>query len=270
MTDAIFHRPAATYEMRESVVEEILRNDSNPIKQVATMIPDGATVLDVGAGNGMLPVIVSRLGKHATFDGIEPDPNGVNVARAHYRHLHAGSLEDCPFESMNYGHIVCGDVLEHTVDPEAFLRHVMRLAGDRTKILLSVPNVAFGAVRAALLDGRFDYVDSGLLERTHLRFFTLQTLQAVVSRASLNIDRLFLLQRDPLRCEIPVGRTASRLIRRLARDELALTYQFLVELGTQSGPTETIVVAPTTRSWEALWPVKVAYWQAARRLSRHD
>lgn len=267
MTSTLFCRPAATYEVRESVIREILQDESNPTKRVATLVHDDATVLDVGAGNGMLPIIAARLGKRAVFDGIEPDPNGMKAARTHYRHLHYGLLEDCPFESMNYGYVVCGDVLEHTVDPEVFLKHVVRLAGKTAKILLSVPNIAFGAVRVALLEGRFDYVDSGLIERTHLRFFTLQTLKAVIGRASLNIDRLYLLQRDPFKCEIPLDGKASRLIRRLAQDELALTYQFLVELGTQPKTTETIVIAPRTRSWQALWPVKVGLSRIMGRIS---
>jgi len=169
--------------------------------------------------------------------------------------------------------------VEHTVDPEYFLGRVLALAGPSTKIFVCVPNVAYVAIRAALLQGRFDYVDSGLLERTHLRFFTLETLRSLVSRASLNIDRLYLLQRDPYDCEIKFDRSASRLIRRLAQDEIALTYQLLVELGRNPGPTEKIVIEPRTRNWDFMWTlrnnsagaVRRAYWglsAAARRTSR--
>jgi 2-polyprenyl-3-methyl-5-hydroxy-6-metoxy-1,4-benzoquinol methylase len=264
LSTALFRRPAATYQVHESVIHSILHDECNPTKRVASAIRDGATVLDVGAGNGMLPIIAHRLGKRATFDGIEPDPNGVEVARTQYRHLHAGYLEDCPFTSLDYDYIVCGDVVEHTVDPQEFLDRVLTVAGPTTKIFLSLPNVAFAAIRAALLEGRFDYVDSGLLERTHLRFFTLETLRSLVSRASLNIDCLYLLQRDPFDCEIRLDKSAARLIRRLAQDELALTYQFLVELGRHAGPTEKVVVPPRTRRWEPLWNMKTTYWRVVR------
>ncbi len=252
----MFERPSETYELRESIIHVVLGDESNPTKRVACLIPNGATVLDIGAGNGMLPTISQRLNKTITFDGIEPDPRGAQVARPLYRRFHQGYLEDCAFHSAEYQFIVCGDVIEHTVNPEQFLMTLKGWLRPSTKLLLSLPNVAFAAVRCGLLDGHFDYVDSGLLERTHLRFFTYETIESMVNKLSLNIDRLYLLQRDPLDCEIHLNETSVKIIRRLARDELALTYQFLLELGQQKGPTEKIVIPPRTRGWERLPTLK--------------
>ena len=252
---SLYKRPARTYVVPDGVVEGMLRDDANPLLRIATLIPDGSTVLDVGAGSGLLPLLARGLGKRIVFDGVEPDPAAAAIGSVHYRDFHAGMLKDCPFRNRgaSYDFIVAADVVEHTPDPEDFIRALSSFAGERSKFLLSIPNVSFAAVRIALLNGSFQYVDSGILERTHLRFFTLESIEQLIARASLHVHKLFLLQRDPHGTEIDIERYPIWPLWRLARDELALTYQFLFELAAT--PAERQVLRYAAPRSGGIWTI---------------
>lgn len=266
----MFERPSTTYDVPQEVVDRILKDDASPLLNIARSLPDDAAVLDIGAGSGLLPLISSRLGRRTVFDGIEPNEYAAKFARRRYRDYHVGHVSDCPFLQAGrpYDFFVLADVLEHTPNPEAFLREILGHTNPKTRILLSVPNVAFIAVRIALLNGDFDYVDSGILERTHLRFFTRKTIEALVSSCSLYINRLCLLQRDPYGTEVDLGRYPIRPVWRIARDELALTYQFLLEL-SQSSCEMRIETYRAPRSgglWSLLRWTRRRFLGRARRL----
>ena len=260
-TVSLYKRPRSTYVVPDSVLEGMLHDAANPLLRIATLLPAGSTVLDVGAGSGLLPRLTGRLGKRITFDGIEPDAAAAAIARPHYRHFHRGMLENCPFRDAGarYDVIVAADVVEHTPDPEDFLRALTSFAGANGRLLLSIPNISFAAVRIALLNGAFQYVDSGILERTHLRFFTLKSIEDLVERASLHVHKLLLLQRDPYDTEIDIERYSSWPLWRLARDELALTYQFVLELAAFPGEREVLRYAA---------PRSGGLWTMIRRYKR--
>ena len=71
--------------------------------------------------------------------------------------------------------MVMGDVLEHLRDPLNSLRHAVRKLKPSGFVVTSLPNIAHGDVRMALMQGKFRYRETGLLDRTHMRFFTLET-----------------------------------------------------------------------------------------------
>ncbi len=81
--------------------------------------------------------------------------------------------------------IVFGDVLEHLRDPLAVLRKAKALLPDRGSVVASIPNIAHGSVRLALLAGRFDYQDLGLLDSTHVRFFTRSSIEDLFREAGM-------------------------------------------------------------------------------------
>jgi len=140
----------------------------------------------------------------------------------------------------DYDFIILADVIEHMVDPLTFLRDLSSWISNRTRIVLSVPNVAFGAVRLALLGGRFDYVDSGLLERTHLRFFTLATLESIIRNIGMNTEKIYFLRQNIFTTEIDLRSLGvnSLCLCKILRDELAWTYQFLVVLTREAVVTK--------------------------------
>ncbi len=86
--------------------------------------------------------------------------------------------------------IVCADVLEHLAEPERVLASVRRWLAPGGLLLVSVPNVANAAIRLSLLAGRFEYSDKGILDRTHLRFFTRRSARRLVEQAGFRVRRI--------------------------------------------------------------------------------
>ena len=151
------------------------------------LVPSDAKVLDVGCGTGSLTVIANQ-GKGNTVFGLEPDAEraaaaearGVNVFRAE---LSSDFLDEHgPFDA-----IIFADVLEHLPSPA----NVVKLAVSGLKpgglLLVSVPNVAHWSVRLYLLFGRFNYEEAGIMDATHLRWFTRKTIRALLEGCGLTI-----------------------------------------------------------------------------------
>ncbi len=228
----MFRRPDSTYEDLPEAVRWVLGDPASPIHRVAKLIPEGSSVLDIGAGNGLLARTLRATHQDIFVDGIEPNRHAAAIAAPHYRNFYHGVAEDFIPLAERYDFIVLADVIEHLADPLTFLADLTDGLPTQTKVVIDTPNVAFGTVRLSLLKGRFDYVDSGLLERTHLRFFTLSTLERLVGEVGLNVEKLYFLQRNLLKTEIPVNDLAlhTRVVLELLRDPLASTYQFLLLL----------------------------------------
>ena len=145
---------------------------------VVDLVPPGSVVLDVGCASGYVARALLDRGAQAV-DGIELDPVDAEAARAVCRTVVVGSVEDpATIERVAdgaYDAIVLADVVEHLRHPEEALRALVPKLRSGGRIVLSVPNVAHWSVRLGLLRGRFRYEDVGLLDRTHLRFFTRET-----------------------------------------------------------------------------------------------
>ena len=97
---------------------------------------------------------------------------------------------------------------------------------------MSTPNIAFASVRLALLCGRFDYTDSGLLERTHLRFYTRATLLRLFHISGLHIAAEIHCLRNPFSMEVALDDLwfSPALLWRIDRDPLSRVYQFFYQL----------------------------------------
>jgi len=146
-------------------------------------------VLDVGAAQGMLGQLLRDAGARLDLDGVEPNPAWAAQARPFYRRVFASGIEEADLPEASYEVIVCADVLEHTVDPVAVLDRLRRVATDDALFIVSLPNVAHLAVRLLLLFGRFPAMERGILDRTHLHFYTRDTAAAMFREAGLETVR---------------------------------------------------------------------------------
>jgi 2-polyprenyl-3-methyl-5-hydroxy-6-metoxy-1,4-benzoquinol methylase len=148
----------------------------------------GRTCIDVGCASGYLAGELTAAGWNVV--GVEPDPAAAEVAQAHGVDVRVASIDDVDFATLPpYDAVVFGDVLEHLARPEVVLANALEHLAADGRIVISVPNVANLLVRAGLLFGRFDYTDRGILDRTHLRFFTRRTLGEFVGGCGLSIER---------------------------------------------------------------------------------
>jgi 2-polyprenyl-3-methyl-5-hydroxy-6-metoxy-1,4-benzoquinol methylase len=142
-------------------------------------------ILDVGAAQGMLGRQLQ--GSGLVLDAVELNPVWADECKPFYRNVYNCPIEAASLEPKTYRVVVCGDVLEHTVDPVSVLRQTMAVATDDATFVVSLPNVAHLAVRLMLLFGSFPKMERGILDRTHLHFFTRRTMTQMLREAGLRV-----------------------------------------------------------------------------------
>ena len=204
------------------------------LAKLARLVRPGSQVLDLGAGPGVLGrYLAERL--NCTVDGVESNPAAATEAAPWYRRLHCADLERIAlvehFAGCRYDFIVCADVLEHLRQPGTLLAQLNGLLAANGHVLASVPNVAYAGLIADLLAGEFRYRSEGLLDRTHLRFFTLRSLARLLEETRLRAVAVDVVIRDLRESEF-AGRYLDALPPALLRGLLgrpeALVYQYIV------------------------------------------
>ena len=146
----------------------------------------GRRLLDVGAADGLLSRAFSDAGWRVT--GLEADSGLAEAGRAYCERMVVTDLDrEIPDLDAEFDAIVYGDVLEHLVDPLRIVHGLNQWLAPGGRVVISVPNVAHLLIRLSLLVGRFDYIDRGILDRTHLRFFTDRSLRRLLAAAGLVI-----------------------------------------------------------------------------------
>lgn len=150
----------------------------------------GMEILEIGCSSGYVGATLVAKGHRVT--GVELDPAAAQAAREVLHEVHTGDAEGFfdAHPQRRYDAILLGDVLEHMTDPAATLRRCVAHLADGGGVAISLPCVTHGSVRAMLLEGRWDYADYGLLDRTHLRFFSRKGMAELLSSAGLAIARL--------------------------------------------------------------------------------
>lgn len=149
----------------------------------------GKRLLDVGAAHGYLAGALRAQGFQVT--GIEANSVLGEEAAKHCDEFFLLDLDGpLPRFAQPFDVIVFGDVLEHLKDPAAVLRELSGSLREGGRVILSLPNIANIYVRVNLLFGRFDYQDRGLLDRTHLHFFTRKSFLRFLRDAGLVLETL--------------------------------------------------------------------------------
>ncbi len=147
----------------------------------------GRRALDVGAADGFLAELLTRQGWEVT--ALERDPARAAKARGRCREVIVADLDRAAPQLQGlFDAIVYGDVLEHLNDPLPVLVALDRALAADGRVIVSVPNVAHLWVRFSLALGRWDYADRGILDRTHLRFFTRRSFAALLRDAGLSVE----------------------------------------------------------------------------------
>ena len=153
-------------------------------------IPDSATVFEAGVSSGYFARVLTSNGH--TVDGFDIDPEMAKTARSVCREVWVGDLGrvdvDELLEDGAYDAVVFGDTLEHLPDPAAVLAALRPKLRPGGWLVVSVPNVANWAIRLQLLAGRFTYRDRGILDRTHLRFYTRRSLVDLIASSGYTVD----------------------------------------------------------------------------------
>ncbi|PFG32514.1 class I SAM-dependent methyltransferase [Sanguibacter antarcticus] len=200
--------------------------------QVIELVGQDKKVLDVGCATGYLARQLIERG--CTVSGVEVDPEAAREAEPVLSRLVVGDLNQVrlsdEFTKGEFDVVVFADVLEHVLDPAAVLSDSLEvLAADGT-IVVSIPNVAHGSLRLALLQGRWDYTDVGLLDRTHLKFFTFDSLVQLLADAGLVIEVARSTTTDPLNAMVDVDAAAlpATIVEWVRHQPHALDFQFVL------------------------------------------
>jgi len=190
---------------------------------IRALTPDNVRVLDVGCGTGAQTCAINR-GKNNDVLAVEPDPQRAAAAASLGLNVHQGVFNDQFAASCGtFDVIVLADVLEHVADPAQMLalaRGCLRAGGS---VIISVPNVAHWTVRLRLLFGRFDYADGGIMDATHLRWYTRKSLLALVRNAGFEVTHvgcsagLWMSEYNSRPLNLIPGRIRSRAVRLLLR-----------------------------------------------------
>jgi 2-polyprenyl-3-methyl-5-hydroxy-6-metoxy-1,4-benzoquinol methylase len=147
-------------------------------------------VLDVGCGFATTSQHIAERGNRVT--GIESSAEAVAVARTRVSdvvHADLQQLDDVKraLDGRRFDVIIFADVLEHLAWPIGILRGYLDLLKEGGSVIISLPNVGLWSVRLGLLAGRFRYEETGVLDHTHLRFFTRRTAREMIEEAGLQI-----------------------------------------------------------------------------------
>ena len=170
--------PRPYFEIANPEIPEILRGQ-----------PRGLRVLDVGCGSGVHGAELNRILGHRVV-GVDLSASSVAKASVRLAEAYVADVtrpELYPFyNQQRFDLIVFSDILEHLYDPHDVLTRHFALLAPGGLILISLPNVAIWNVRLALLTGRFEYTDTGTLDRTHIRFFTRRSFARLSASANLS------------------------------------------------------------------------------------
>lgn len=183
------------------------------------LIPPRARILDIGCGTGSLTIAATR-GADARVTGVEPDPLRAELARKRGIEVVCAIADQALLKKLgSFDVIILSDVLEHLAEPAELLAQLRSSLAPDGRIIASVPNVAHWTVRLQLLIGKFDYQPAGIMDATHLRWFTRYSLRKLFERCGYRVVSVTPTAGAwmPQYAAFPLGLVSSRLRGTLAR-----------------------------------------------------
>ncbi len=149
-------------------------------------LPSSTRILDVGCATGTIAKLCLNCG--LIFYGVEENPEWAKIAMPYYQEVFVGKLEKVA-DSFLSSHdvIILADILEHIPECEKVLDKLYQLQKNRCTFIISVPNIANLWVRINLLFGKFDYAERGIMDKTHVKFFTYMSFKQFLRHGGLEI-----------------------------------------------------------------------------------
>ncbi|MEE8483103.1 MAG: glycosyltransferase, partial [Nitrospinota bacterium] len=188
-----FHRAQKIIETmraeRDSITIDIDQSYYHHVRpEIMEMAPESAKrILDVGCAAGEVGARLKEMNPEREVVGVEFNPKAAENAAKLLDKVFVGNVErlNLPYEDGYFDCIIYADVLEHLHEPEKVIMKHKRLLAPGGVMVMSIPNTRHYSLVNHLIEGRWTYIDQGLLDRTHLRFFTLYEIRRMLARCGL-------------------------------------------------------------------------------------
>jgi 2-polyprenyl-3-methyl-5-hydroxy-6-metoxy-1,4-benzoquinol methylase len=167
---------------------EYAQDPNTPWYKIINLVPEGSKVLDIGCSSGNLGAALKQQ-KKCTVIGLDLDQEDVSKAAkrldaAYVRNAETDDLSDLG----KFDCVIFADVIEHLVDPVKTLEKIKNVLTKSGSVIFSIPNMAHMGTRLMLLDGRFVYGETGLLDKTHLHYYDRQEVERVIHDAGYVLE----------------------------------------------------------------------------------
>ncbi|MDD5163412.1 MAG: class I SAM-dependent methyltransferase [Candidatus ainarchaeum sp.] len=158
--------------------------------QIVALAGKNRKILEFGCGKGFVSEQLQKNCNKVT--AIEIDTESAGQAEKFCEKIILGNIEKIDFEKIgkDFDAAIFADVLEHLKNPEETIAKTKKLLSLEGKIIVSVPNIANWKIRFGLLLGKFDYAKQGILDKTHLKFFTLKTIKKAIENSGFEIEKI--------------------------------------------------------------------------------
>lgn len=212
-------------------------------------IPINATILDIGCGSGYLSQQLKK--NDNTVYGIDYAKEAVAIAAKRIDRAVVCNIEHegLPWK-QDFDVIVFADILEHLQYPQTVIKKALKQLKKEGIILISLPNIANWAIRFQLLFGNFTRTETGILDKTHLHFYTLRAAKKMIRQAGLEIKYIDVNPNFAM-----VG---ARYILRIMGGEPKITYYESI-LESQTYKRYTRYIQPLETLFARLWKSLFAY-----------
>lgn len=194
--------------MTKSIYQQLVEKYGfSPAQKIILNLVTEGEVLEIGASSGYMTKEFVKKG--CIVDVVEIDKDSFERVADLVRQVFWGSIEDINIQNKikkTYDFIICADVLEHLIDPKGVLNFLKTKLKSHGQILISIPNIAFWNMRLELMRGRFEYQDSGLLDKTHLRFYTYNGFVKLLKSVGLKILQIY-----PAESKIPLEYSLKKI-----------------------------------------------------------
>jgi 2-polyprenyl-3-methyl-5-hydroxy-6-metoxy-1,4-benzoquinol methylase len=217
----------------QNYTRDVEPNQEEALSKIVAKVPHRAVVLDIGCGAGMMGRYLGE-NNECIVDGVDIDPDAVAIARPKYRTVGVFDLEKdsllSTFKAEAYDCIVMADVIEHLVHPEQLFEDVKKLLKPDGILLFSIPNITHLSAGLELVLGKFAYQNSGLLDATHVRFYSRSGFIEKLESCGIYVEDVDTVKRDVDKAEFQGYKSFPKeWIRDIVRDrEDALTYQWIM------------------------------------------
>jgi 2-polyprenyl-3-methyl-5-hydroxy-6-metoxy-1,4-benzoquinol methylase len=148
-----------------------------------------SSILELGCGEGATGRAILEAGKAGRYVGIELDVASARMAKQVLSEVLVGDVArmDLSSQQAKYDVLIMGEVIEHLPEPWTIVDSLVKCVKIGGLVLASSPNIAHWRIIAALLAGRFDYKEIGIMDRTHLRWFTPKTYRELFDDAGVEV-----------------------------------------------------------------------------------